>query len=78
MPFGKRARIEVENQHWEEMRAFFYQFDYSLTDVPDDVAYFHAQWRRSLATRDNPEHVMRTCGSPFRRLAGGAMGHFNR
>ena len=25
----------------------YYQVDYTLTDVPDDCAYFHAQWRRS-------------------------------
>ena len=25
----------------------FYQFDYTLTDVPEDVGYLHAQWRRS-------------------------------
>jgi hypothetical protein len=26
---------------------FFYQIDYTLTEIPADVAYFHAQWRRS-------------------------------
>jgi hypothetical protein len=25
----------------------YYQIDYTLTDVPNDAAYFHAQWRRS-------------------------------
>jgi hypothetical protein len=25
----------------------YYQVNYTLTDVPDDTAYFHAQWRRS-------------------------------
>lgn len=58
MPFRRRARIEVENQHWNEIRGFFYQFDYSLTDVPAEAAYFHAQWRRSITTRENPEHVI--------------------
>jgi hypothetical protein len=58
MPFRRRARIEVENQHWNEIRGFFYQFDYSLTDVPAEAAYFHAQWRRSITTRENPKHVI--------------------
>jgi hypothetical protein len=26
---------------------FYYQITYTLTDVPDNAAYFHAQWRRS-------------------------------
>jgi hypothetical protein len=25
----------------------YYQISYTLTEVPDDLAYFHAQWRRS-------------------------------
>lgn len=47
MPFRKRARITVENLVDEEIRGFYYQIDYALTDVPEDAAYLHAQWRRS-------------------------------
>lgn len=47
MPFRKRARITLENLSPDEVRGFYYQVDYTLTDVPDDEAYFHAQWRRS-------------------------------
>jgi hypothetical protein len=45
MPFRKRARITVENIADEEM-TLFYQVNYTLTDVPKDAAYFHAQFRR--------------------------------
>ncbi len=47
MPFRKSARITIENLVDEEVKGFYYQINYTLTDVPDDVAYFHAQWRRS-------------------------------
>jgi hypothetical protein len=47
MPFRKRARITVENLSPEECRGLYYQVSYTLTDIPDDVAYFHAQWRRN-------------------------------
>jgi D-arabinan exo alpha-(1,3)/(1,5)-arabinofuranosidase (non-reducing end) len=47
MPFRKRARITVENLSPDEVRGFYYQINYTLTDVPDDRAYLHAQWRRS-------------------------------
>ncbi len=30
----------------EEAISVYYQVDYTLTEVPDDVAYFHAQFRR--------------------------------
>jgi hypothetical protein len=50
MPFRKRARITMTNIADEEMR-LYYQINYTLTpsihDVPDDLAYFHAQFRRS-------------------------------
>jgi hypothetical protein len=58
MPFKRRARITIENQRTEEQRGFYYQVDYALMELPDEVAYFHAQWRRSLTTRENPEHVI--------------------
>jgi hypothetical protein len=45
MPFRKRARMTMENLS-EETISVYYQVDYTLTEVPDDVAYFHAQFRR--------------------------------
>jgi hypothetical protein len=47
MPFRKSARITVENLGDVPVLGFFYQITYTLTEVPDDAAYFHAQWRRS-------------------------------
>ena len=45
MPFRKRCRITMENIGREDM-TLFYQIDYTLTEVPEDCAYFHAQFRR--------------------------------
>lgn len=47
MPFRKRARVTIENINDEKPMTLYYQITYSLTDVPDDAAYFHAQWRRT-------------------------------
>jgi hypothetical protein len=47
MPFRKHARITIENLIPDVIKGFFYQIDYTLTDVPDNYAYFHAQWRRN-------------------------------
>jgi hypothetical protein len=49
MPFRKSARITLENLADDEM-TLFYQVDYTLTEVPDDAAYFHAQFRRTNPT----------------------------
>jgi len=45
MPFRKHCRITMENIDDEDM-VLYYQVDYSETTVPDDAAYFHAQFRR--------------------------------
>ena len=58
MPFRKSTKITIENQSGEDIPEFFYQIDYSLAEVPDEAAYFHAQWRRSMTSREYPEHVM--------------------
>ena len=50
MPFRKKCRITMENIATESMRVY-YQVDYTLTTVPDDAAYFHAQFRRSNPTK---------------------------
>jgi hypothetical protein len=47
MPFRKSARITVESLTNEEIGGFFYQVTYTLTEVPEDVGYLHAQWRRN-------------------------------
>jgi len=45
MPFRRSCRITLENIADEEMTVY-YQVTYALTDVPDDAAYLHAQFRR--------------------------------
>jgi hypothetical protein len=58
MPFRKSARITVENLWEEECRGFYYQVDYTLTEVPEDAAYFHAQFRRANPLPYAVEHVL--------------------
>jgi len=45
MPFRKSCKITFENIDDKEM-TLYYQIDYTLADIPNDAAYFHAQFRR--------------------------------
>ncbi len=45
MPFRKSCRITMENLDDNQM-TLYYQVDYTLTEIPKDAAYFHAQFRR--------------------------------
>lgn len=58
MPFRKSARITVENQGPGNIDGFFYQITYALEPVPANAASFHAQWRRSMTSREHPEHTL--------------------
>ncbi len=46
MPFRKGARFTMTNLS-DEPLVVYYQINYTLTDVPEDCAYFHAQFRRT-------------------------------
>lgn len=45
MPFKKNCRMTLENIA-EEPVIIYYQIDYTLDELPDEIAYFHAQFRR--------------------------------
>ena len=45
MPFRKKCKITMENMD-DKRAVLYYQIDYTLTDIPDDAAYFHAQFNR--------------------------------
>ena len=53
MPFRKQCRITLENKADKAM-VLYYQINYTLTQVPADAGYFHAQFRR--------EHPLKTKG----------------
>ena len=45
MPFRTGCKMTMTNITDKEM-VLYYQIDYTLTEVPEDAAYFHAQFRR--------------------------------
>lgn len=47
MPFRKKCKITMENVNPQDAMVLYYQVDYTLTEVPEDAAYFHAQFRRN-------------------------------
>ncbi len=47
MPFRKKCKITIENINPSQPMNLYYQVDYTLTEVPEDAGYFHAQFRRT-------------------------------
>lgn len=51
MPFARGARVTVENQGSEDIRALYYYVDYESYDaLPPNALRFHAHWRRENPT----------------------------
>jgi len=57
MPFRKKCKITMENIDEQDM-VLYYQVDYILTDVPNDAAYFHAQFRRTNPLPYKTDYVL--------------------
>ncbi|HUU17099.1 MAG TPA: glycoside hydrolase family 172 protein [Sedimentisphaerales bacterium] len=57
MPFRKSFKITMTNIDAKPM-VLYYQIDYTLTDVPKDAAYLHAQFRRVNPLPDKQDYTI--------------------
>ncbi len=57
MPFRKGCRITMENLADNDL-SLYYQIDYIETKIPEDAAYFHAQFRRVHSLPYKQDYVL--------------------
>lgn len=57
MPFRNQCKMTMENRSNKEM-ILYYQIDYTLTEVPEDAAYFHAQFRKVDNLKAKTDYVI--------------------
>ncbi len=64
MPFGKSAKITVTNESTEHKTdSFYYYVDWRKYDsLPDDTAYFHAQYRQAMPATPGDYVILETEG----------------
>jgi hypothetical protein len=59
MPFRKHVRITFTNDDPEKgVDLLTYQITFAKTEVPENAAYLHAQWRRTQVDPEKPEHII--------------------
>lgn len=58
MPFLKRAKITLTQEGGEKIGCIAYRLLYKLFELPKDVMYFHAQYRRSMTSKENPVYTI--------------------
>ncbi len=58
MPFRTHARITFTNESDEELKALFYDINYSLTENSVKALYFHAAWRRERWTKLEEDFII--------------------
>jgi hypothetical protein len=60
MPFAHSARVVIENQNQVSEIRLYYYIDYEQwPSFPSNIAYFHAQWRRTMCKGKSEEQVAR-------------------
>ena len=57
MPFRKGFRMTMTNIDEKDM-VLYYQIDYTLTDIPKDMGYLHAQFRRVNPVPDKQDYTI--------------------
>jgi len=57
MPFRKSFKITMTNID-EKAMVLYYQVNYTLTEVPQDMAYFHSQFRRVNPLPDKVDYTI--------------------
>jgi hypothetical protein len=63
MPFTRHARITVENRSSVPVERLYYNIAVEAHDrLPDDLLYFHAQFRRTTTVRGEPVTILETTG----------------
>lgn len=69
MPFRKSARVEISNESDVRVDAYYFYVDWrQYKTMPENVGYFHAQYRQDFPT---------VSGKPYLILdTGGGKGHF--
>lgn len=58
MPFRKHARVTFTNESDEDLTLLAFQITYAETEVAENAGYFHAQWRRAVTDRSNPDYTI--------------------
>jgi hypothetical protein len=58
MPFRKNAKITLFNEGAADANIIAYKVVYTQKDIPAEAAYFHSQFRHSITSAENPEHII--------------------
>ena len=58
MPFRKHVKITFTNEANKDLHLLAFQIDYAETEVPENAAYLHAQWRRADTSEQNPYVIL--------------------
>ena len=58
MPFKHHAKITFTNDSKNDLHLLAFQITYAKKKVPKNTAYFHAQWRRSNTSTQNPYIIL--------------------
>jgi hypothetical protein len=76
MPFRKSAKFTVTNEGPQRTYSFYYNIDfYTVASLPEDIGYFHAQYRQQIPTQGVNESTNLTGADNYVFLEATGRGH---
>jgi len=64
MPFLRRAKITITNESPRPLAALYFQIDYTREPLPDDTAYFCAQYRQEFPAQSGRDYLVADIEAP--------------
>jgi hypothetical protein len=58
MPFRRHARVTFTNENGRDLALLAFQITYAEVDIPDNAGCFHAQFRKAVTQRSNPDYTI--------------------
>ncbi|MCI0496549.1 DUF2961 domain-containing protein [candidate division KSB1 bacterium] len=58
MPFRKHAKVTLTNESEKEISLLTYQITFAKTNIPENIGYFHAQWRKAVVDPSKPDYII--------------------
>ncbi len=58
MPFRSHVKVTYTNEGTDDIELLAYQITYAEKEIPENAAFFHAQWRRAKTGEVNPYVIL--------------------
>ena len=74
MPFQKSAKVTLTNESTDKRMGLYWYIDWERRPVPEDVPYFHAQYRQENPVQPGHDYLIADIAGRGHYVGHGAVG----